>query len=180
MSFSWFAVPERENKRRSNLYEPMLSPTMAGGLFSIDKAFFLKLGMYDPELDLWGGENLELSFKTWMCGGKLLILPCSHVGHVFRFREAYKRKGRTGTEITKRNLKRLAKVWLDDYAKYFFMTMGIEANDFEDISERLKLKADLKCKSFKWYLESVFPEQFDPSKSILSGAVSSFFPKFLK
>jgi polypeptide N-acetylgalactosaminyltransferase len=71
MSFNWFPVPEREIKRRKNLFEPLMSPTMAGGLFSIDKNFFMKLGMFDPDFEIWGGENLELSFKTWMCGGKL-------------------------------------------------------------------------------------------------------------
>ena len=106
LKFSWHQVPSREvntvthtlesshpsnyynrqNRRRVHSWAPTHTPAMAGGLFSIDKEYFERLGKYDPGFDIWGAENLELSLKTWMCGGTLEMIPCSHVGHVFRRR----------------------------------------------------------------------------------------------
>lgn len=40
------------------------SPTHAGGLFAMDRKYFFELGAYDPGLQIWGGENFELSFKV--------------------------------------------------------------------------------------------------------------------
>lgn len=46
LQFNWHPVPEREKKRHTSNAEPVWSPTMAGGLFSIDKVSYLIKDFY--------------------------------------------------------------------------------------------------------------------------------------
>lgn len=165
--FGWGALPE-EYIKKNNMTDsdPIRCPVMAGGLFSIDKKYFYELGAYDPGLDVWGGENMEISFKIWMCGGEIEIIPCSRVGHIFRGENPYKfPKDRQKT--VERNLARVVEVWLDEYKDLFYghgyqHLLNKKTVNIGNLTEQIELRKRLKCKSFKWYLDNVYPDMKAP------------------
>lgn len=84
------------------------SPVMAGGLFAISAKFFWELGGYDSGLDIWGGEQYELSFKIWLCGGTMIDTPCSRIGHIYKHNPFPDPRG--GKDYLSKNFKRVAEV----------------------------------------------------------------------
>ena len=109
-----------------------------------------------------------------MCGATLLIIPCSHVAHVYRRNTPYTFPGGV-TNVIYRNNKRLIDVWTDDYRNYLYkVRTELASVDSGDLSSRFELKKKLKCKPFKWYLENIYPDAPLPKSFYHVGEVRLF------
>uniref|UniRef100_A0A665TFP0 Polypeptide N-acetylgalactosaminyltransferase n=1 Tax=Echeneis naucrates TaxID=173247 RepID=A0A665TFP0_ECHNA len=139
------------------------SPVMAGGLFAVDRKWFWELGGYDTGLEIWGGEQYEISFKVWMCGGRMEDIPCSRVGHIYRKYVPYKVPGGI---IVNKNLKRVAEVWMDEYAEYVYQRRPEYRHlSAGDMTAQKELRNRLNCKNFKWFMSEVawdLPKHYPP------------------
>ena len=191
LHFTWEGLPEEEQKRRTKVTDYIRSPTMAGGLLAANREYFFEVGGYDEEMDIWGGENLEISFRVssvskcypenifqnWMCGGSIEFIPCSHVGHIFRAGHPYNMTGRNNNkDVHGTNSKRLAEVWMDDYKRLYYMHReDLKTKDVGDLTSRHELRKRLNCKSFKWFLDNIAKGKFIMDEDVVAyGAVSCY------
>ena len=159
--FYYHKIPLRPEDQK-NPSDPFPSPIMAGGLFAISAKFFWELGGYDPGLDIWGGEQYELSFKVWLCGGQMFDAPCSRVGHIFRGSMPFP-NDRVGIDFLTKNYKRVAEVWMDEYKQYIYDRNPEKYYkvDAGDISYQKYVRVRQQCKPFKYFMEVVAPDMED-------------------
>lgn len=138
--------------------KPYASPGTSGGIFAMRRDWFLELDLFDVGMLEWGGDHMELTMKVWRCGGRIEIVPCSRIGHLYRSPE--ERPYDVNVDQVVMNYKRLAELWAKDHLKYFY-DMKPEAKsmklvDFDRVRDSYNdLKTRLSCKDLQWYLDNV-------------------------
>lgn len=102
------------------------------GLFAIKKEAWVKFDALDDKMKQWGGENIEISLRTWMCGGRIAFIHCSRVAH--HFRKAFPYKVDSGHML--HNTMRAAAIWY------------VHFNEMALIDPRTSSKYRLQCNLF--------------------------------
>ncbi|XP_067377868.1 polypeptide N-acetylgalactosaminyltransferase 9 isoform X2 [Channa argus] len=105
-----YIIPPQEWLDKGDETAPIRTPAMIGCSFVVDREYFGEIGLLDPGMEVYGGENIELGMRN----------------------------------------------------------PGV---DFGDVSERLALRKRLQCRSFRWYLEHVYPEMRIYNNTITYGEV---------
>ena len=102
-----------------------------------------------------------MSLKLWLCGGRLLEVPCSRIAHVFRRHNEYRRM--PGVDFVAHNFKRIAEVWLDEYKENLYKTdpQRYAKVDAGDLTREKMIRKNLNCKPFQYYLEKIAPNMLD-------------------
>ena len=102
-----------------------------------------------------------MSFKLWLCGGRLLEVPCSRISHVFRRHNEWRKK--PGVDFVAHNFKRIAEVWLDEYKEYLYKgdPQRYARVDAGDLTREKLIRKNLNCKPFQYYLEFVAPDMLE-------------------
>ncbi|BFZ07424.1 hypothetical protein BsWGS_10463 [Bradybaena similaris] len=143
---------------RPNPLAPVRSPVISGSVLAIRKDFFNWLGKYDQTQGAKDTEDIELSLRSWLCGGQVEIVPCSKVG-VIHFKNGELGVSQISFSTYIRSARRVAEIWLDDYKRFFFAVRpSARMQPKADITIQRKLKERLKCRNFKWYLTFIYPQ----------------------
>ncbi|XP_052778764.1 polypeptide N-acetylgalactosaminyltransferase 3-like [Mya arenaria] len=150
----WTFYSDDFRQTRNQSVAPIPYAVIQGMMMVMRKEFFMTIGGFDPGMRIWGSEQIDISVKTWLCGGRIEMVPCSTVAHMFRITPwgGFTKEN----DFHSNNKIRFARVWLDppyselfeDYVRTRNVTVG-------DLSERMSIRRRNKCKPYQYFVNVV-------------------------
>jgi len=136
-------------------------PIVSGGLVGMTSYWWRESGGYDDDMRAWGGENLDQSLRTWLCGGEIREAVGSRVAHMWRnpAKPETMLHYSIPTDEVRRNRLRATDAWLGPWS-----AKVRTFPEFEDFQEGGRLsvgsldsfnmyQTKLRCKGFDWYID---------------------------
>ncbi|CAE7947644.1 Pgant2 [Symbiodinium sp. KB8] len=137
-------------------------PILSGGLLGISKRWWNETGGYDVEMVGWGGENLDQSLRSWLCGGEIMMAQDSFVAHMWRSSRDTRTKAHYKVQpgAAARNRLRAAVAWFGDFSQKLSSFPGLQYERrnadgtpwYGNLDNILEVKTRLGCKSFAWFM----------------------------
>lgn len=148
----------------------LASPALRGSAFALRRSFLDSIGSFDGDFEEGGGDILELSFRTWMCGGMIETAMCSRVA-IPNFDDPLK-------PFSQRNCQRTAGLWFSDLRDVSLRLAGLPTAipdaDEALIAARLRYIASLRqCRDVHWYWQTVARENFIPTQNTVKFGILS-------
>jgi len=138
-------------KLRPKLYDLAGSPSVSSACIVIKKKRFNEIGGFDDKMKPGDGEDIEISLKNWLLGGRVKIVKDSEI--------AVKKSDVGNENNTLYNLSRIAEVWLGKYASFYYESYGMKPADIDTgrLNNLMEIKEKQK-KNLKWFLDNHQPE----------------------
>jgi len=176
VDFKWFTSPDP--------YVPVLS----GGLLGISRRWWNETGGYDEGMTGWGGENLDQSLRTWLCGGEIILAEKAFVAHMWRVPQDPRTKANYHVQphAAQANRMRAAAAWFGDFSQKLSSFAALQADRqlpsgggpwYGSVDNILEVKQRLQCRGLEWFLHR-FKNVYEdggliPSQTYAIRAISS-------
>eukprot|EP00931_Biecheleriopsis_adriatica_P065755 TRINITY_DN40232_c0_g1_i1.p1 TRINITY_DN40232_c0_g1~~TRINITY_DN40232_c0_g1_i1.p1 ORF type:complete len:576 (+),score=114.39 TRINITY_DN40232_c0_g1_i1:242-1729(+) len=130
-------------------------PVMSGGLLALSSYWWRQTGGYDAGMRGWGGENLDQSLRSWLCGGEIMRAKSSRVAHMWRTNDPRTKAHYRVVGSADANKKRVVVAWFDRFRVMYDPTLTegeCKACSELDISSIKEVQRRLACKPFVHFL----------------------------
>src|SRR5271166_3408413 len=148
--------------------QPFPVPLLGGAFLAMRRNLFAAIGGFDPGLDTWGSEDVELSLRLWLLGFRCLVVPQVDAAHHFRTND---RPYPVDWDSIIYNKLRLAAVHFslarqervhDAYRGHPAFPNALRRLETSDADSRRQLLSSLRRFDDQWFFEHFAEDQTDP------------------
>ena len=128
------------------------SPALSSYCIACGVSWFRELGGFDDGMGLGTGEDIELSLRSWLLGGEVLVCDDSAIGVALEV---------DYNPQTVNNLSRVVEAWFPDRASFFYQARGVKGRrpDTGRLQNLLALQAR-QVRQAEWFFATLQPELF--------------------